>query len=137
MVENLVATYTCPFCGSKEISEKHIDIVGAAGNTVNIDMHCPSCNKHFMAKTELVHMELGNISPEKMSQIQNSLMALKNKLWWEIEIQEPWLLEDQPQNTSDGIKEENILHIMKSMKKRGFTAGDLFWQDITEWNELS
>ena len=58
MVENIVATYKCPFCGSQNMNEQHIDIVGAAGNTVNIDMHCPSCDKHFMAKTEVVQMEL-------------------------------------------------------------------------------
>ena len=80
MVENLVSTYKCPFCGSKEISEKNIDIVGAAGNTVNIDMHCPSCKKHFMAKTEVVQMELGNMSTDKLAELQKSLLALKGKL---------------------------------------------------------
>ena len=87
MVENLVSTYKCPFCGASEISEKNIDIVWAAGNTVNIDMHCPSCNKHFMAKTEVVQMELGNLWAEKLSQLQESLMALKGKLGWNIEIE--------------------------------------------------
>ena len=44
MVENLVSTYKCPFCENPTISEQNIDIIGAAGNTVNIDMHCPNCN---------------------------------------------------------------------------------------------
>ena len=77
MVENLVTSYKCPFCSGTNIGEKNIDIVGAAGNTVNIDMHCPSCNKHFMAKTEVVQMDASHITPEKLGQIQQSLSALK------------------------------------------------------------
>ncbi len=77
MVENLVTSYKCPFCAGKDISEKNIDIVGAAGNTVNIDMHCPSCDKHFMAKTELIQMNAANVTPEKLEQIKQSLSALK------------------------------------------------------------
>ena len=86
MVENLVQTYKCPFCGSQNISEKQIDIVGAAGNTVNIDMLCPSCERHFMAKTEVMQMDLGNFSPEKLEQIQQSLAAIKGKLGGNIDV---------------------------------------------------
>ncbi len=80
MVENLVSTYTCPFCSATNISEQYIDIMGAAGNTVNIDMLCPSCKKHFMVKTEVMQIELGSLSTDKLAQIQNSLSALKGKL---------------------------------------------------------
>jgi cytochrome c-type biogenesis protein CcmH/NrfF len=27
MVENIVSSYKCPFCGGKDISEKNIDII--------------------------------------------------------------------------------------------------------------
>jgi hypothetical protein len=77
MVENLLTSYKCPFCSGTNIGEKNIDIIGAAGNTVNIDMHCPSCKKHFMAKTEVVQMDATNLSPDKLNQIQQSLSALK------------------------------------------------------------
>jgi len=30
MVDNILANYTCPFCGNKEISQNNIDIIGAA-----------------------------------------------------------------------------------------------------------
>jgi len=43
-------------------------------------MHCPNCDKHFMAKTEVMQMELGNISADKLAKIQKSLSALKGKL---------------------------------------------------------
>lgn len=129
MVENLVSTYKCPFCGAKEISEKNIDIVWAAGNTVNIDMHCPSCNKHFMAKTEVVQMEIGNLWAEKLSQLQESLMALKGKLGWNIEIETQGLENVQ----KDSIKDENILGLREQMKKQDLNASDLF--DDTSEND--
>lgn len=128
MVENLVSSYKCPFCGGKDISEKNIDIIWAAGNTVNIDMHCPSCNKHFMAKTEVMHMEVWNMSQEKLSQIQNSLLALKWKLGWNINIESDLEKLDisQEESKQDQIKEENILDLRKNMNNKAFKASDLF-----------
>lgn len=114
MVENLVATYKCPFCGATEMSEKDIDIVGAAGNTVNIDMHCPSCKKHFMAKTEVVQMDASALSSDKIAQLQKSLSALKGKLGGNIDIQTDIL---PGQEIEDSIKDENILDLRSKIKK--------------------
>jgi hypothetical protein len=129
MVDNLVSQYSCPFCSGKEISEQHIDIVGAAGNTVNIDMHCPACEKHFMVKTEVIQMELWNMDSAKLEQIQQSLMALKGKLGGNIDI-EPSVgspkAAKQSQKETQKIKEENILWLHKELKKDGFSAQDLF-----------
>lgn len=123
MVENLVSSYKCPYCSSNEISEKHIDIVWAAGNTVNIDMHCPSCDKHFMAKTEVMQMDLGNISSDKLAELQKSLLALKGKLGGNIEIE----TEIHSKN-EESIKDENITALRESMKKDNFDIKDLFWE---------
>ena len=120
MVENLVSSYVCPFCSSKSMSEQNIDIVGAAGNTVNIDMHCPSCHKHFMAKTEVIHMEIWNISADKIQQIKNSITALKWKMWGNLSI------ETSPNNIVDAIKDTSILDIHKELQKNGCNASDLF-----------
>lgn len=122
MVDNLVQGYSCPFCQSRDISDQHIDIVGAAGNTVNIDMHCPSCNKHFMAKTEVINMELGNITADKLGQIQESLQALKWKLWWNINIQSNLTT----QKKDPKILDENIMALKKWMSEKGFSVEDLF-----------
>ena len=118
MVENLVKGYKCPFCSGKDISEQNIDIIGAAGNTVNIDMHCPNCDKHFMAKTEVMQMELGNVTADKLAQIQKSLMALKGKLWWNIEIKSDIIPEKK-------ILDENIMDLKKGMAGKDFTVDDL------------
>lgn len=120
MVENLVTSYKCPFCWGKDIGEKNIDIIGAAGNTVNIDMHCPSCKKHFMAKTEVLHMELGNISADKLSQIKQSLSALKWKLGGSLEIENAEILDELQ------IKDESILWLRAQLQKKDINASDLF-----------
>lgn len=60
MIESLIKGYSCPACSASNISEQHIDIVGAAGNTVNIDMKCPSCEKHYMARMEVVGLNLSD-----------------------------------------------------------------------------
>lgn len=121
MVENLVQWYKCPFCSGRDISEQHIDIIGAAGNTVNIDMHCPSCKKHFMAKTEVIHMDIGNISADKMWKIQKSLAAIKWKLWWNIEIEI-----EKVQSKKKQIRDESIVDLQKWMQSDGLTVEDLF-----------
>lgn len=128
MVENLVQSYTCPFCSGKNIDEKNIDIIGAAGNTVNIDMHCPSCNKHFMAKTEIMHMEVGNMTPEKLTQIQNSLHALKGKLGGSLDIS----MKPDLDVLEKPILDESIIDLRKDMQSKWFSASDLF-DDSIEW----
>lgn len=123
MVENLVSSYTCPFCQSKDISEQNIDIVWAAGNTVNIDMHCPSCNKHFMAKTEVVQMELWSVSADKIEKIKNSLSALKWKMWWDLSIE---TLDD----SKNAIKDDSILDLHKKLQNKSYSASDLFSDEL-------
>lgn len=121
MVENLTKSYKCPFCSGTTIDEKHIDIIGAAGNTVNIDMHCPSCNKHFMAKTEIMQIELGSLWADKIKGLQKSLAALKWKLGWNLDIQI-----DTDTVVEDGIKDENILDLHKQMSGDEIKVEDLF-----------
>lgn len=126
MVENIVSTYKCPFCDSNEISEKDIDIVGAAGNTVNIDMHCTCCNKHFMAKTEVMQIELWNVWTDKLAQIQQWLQALKGKLGWNIEIDAELI--NKEENTKNSIKDEQIVDLNTRLSSKGIKIQDLFWE---------
>jgi len=132
MVENLVSSYKCPFCAATNIAENNIDIVGAAGNTVNIDMHCPSCKRHFMAKTEVVHMEIGNLNPEKLKSIQASLAALKGKMGWNLEI-EAELVGWNTQDTK--ILDDSIIDLQKNMKQKDFSVNDLFTNSDEEWKK--
>lgn len=130
MVENLVSSYKCPFCGSTNIWENNIDIVGAAGNTVNIDMHCPSCKRHFMAKTEVMQMDIGNIPANKISEVSKALAALKGKLGGNIEIETEFLGKD-----NQSIADESITDLQKNMRQKEFTAEDLFSDNNETWKK--
>lgn len=129
MVDNLITAYTCPFCGSKNISEQDIDIVGAAGNTVNIDMECPSCKKHFMAKTEVVQVNSSIMNPETLKKLQNSLLALKWKIGWDINLWS-WISKKQKNTLSPALKDETIVMLQKELQaKKTLKVEDLFFEE--------
>ncbi len=136
MVDNLVSTYKCPFCSSCDISEQDIDIVWAAGNTVNIDMHCPKCKKHFMAKTELMHIELGSVHPDSISKINESLHALKGKLWWNIEINTDLMKSEWDEKKEDIIDDTQIIDLNTKLSGKNMKIEDLLsdTQEDASWN---
>ena len=129
MVDNLITAYSCPFCGSKNISEQNIDIIGAAWNTVNIDMECPSCKKHFMAKTEVVQVNASNINTETLKKLQNSLLSLKWKIGWDITL--GWqVLKNNDSSKKVLLRDEEIISLQKELKeKKILKVEDLFFEE--------
>lgn len=119
MVENILKNYKCPYCGATDMNERHIDIIGAAGNTVNIDINCPSCKKHFMAKTEVMQMDVANLSGEKLASLQQAIEALKGKLGGDIEI-DAQFLSGRIEETSkeDSIQDTEIQALQKSLSQK-------------------
>ena len=101
------------------MNERHIDIIGAAGNTVNIDINCPSCKKHFMAKTEVMQMDVANLSGEKLASLQQAIEALKGKLGGDIEI-DAQFLSGRIEETSkeDSIQDTEIQALQKSLSQK-------------------
>ena len=126
MVDNLISAYTCPFCGSKNISEQNIDIMWAAWNTVNIDMQCPSCKKHFMAKTEVIHMDASTANLDTLKKISHTLQALKWELGGNLDVSQE--LKTRKTRTSwSPIKDETIVTLQKELKaKKDLSIEDLF-----------
>lgn len=125
MVDNLISAYTCPFCWSKNISDQNIDIIGAAWNTVNIDMQCPSCKKHFMAKTEVIQMDSTNANIDSLKKLSNTLKAIKGELGWDIDVTQE--LQDRlSQESKDVIKDDTIISLQKELKwKKDLSIEDL------------
>jgi hypothetical protein len=77
MIENFIKTYKCPSC-SATTDESLVDIIGAAGNTINIDIECSACKKHSMIKAEVAQIDMSNISlaKDKINQIKNILQTI-------------------------------------------------------------
>jgi len=101
MIDNLVKNYKCNECWSS-ITEKDIDIVWAAWNSVNIDVYCPKCKKHAMVKSQVLQIDITNFSG-----LKNTLLNINNK----------------KQNT---IKDEEMIKLSKELKSRNLNAKDLF-----------
>ena len=126
MVDNLISAYTCPFCGSKNISEQNIDIIWAAWNTVNIDMQCPSCKKHFMAKTEVIQMDTSNANIETLKKLSHSLQAMKWNLGWNLDVSND-IWSRKTRKSWNAIKDETIVSFRKELKeKKDINIQDLF-----------
>jgi len=112
MIDNLTKTYNCPEC-NWEVDEAWVDIIWAAGTTINIDIECPNCGKHSMIKSEVITLDLSNI---------------QNIAWlqWTLE----WVIQKNtavdPKNL---IKDKQIVDLNKDLKKTNFLVEDLFKND--------
>jgi len=78
MLESLIQSYKCPACNAS-VEESQVDIIGAAGTTINIDIACPKCKKHSMIKAEIAQIDMSNIhqAKEKINEIKNILSSIK------------------------------------------------------------
>jgi transcription elongation factor Elf1 len=105
IVDRLLQNFACPSC-SELISEQDVEIVWAAGNTININVLCPSCNKNAMIRTELAQVNLWKINVDSMpSEIQWKINTLKSELSIN-EHKSQW-----PQ-----VKDEEIIDLNKKLK---------------------
>jgi hypothetical protein len=130
MIEGLIKSYHCPSCNSPHIAEQNVDIIGAAGNTINIDMQCPKCKKHYMARMELVGMNLADQEKFSKGSIQNmklDLESLKSAFQKVSEFKKSAHQIDSSISTSaNTIKDKEIVDLSKSLKNTTFSVGDLF-----------
>jgi DNA-directed RNA polymerase subunit RPC12/RpoP len=115
LVETVVKNYNCPEC-SATVTDENIDVIWAAGNTINIDIECSECGKHSMVKSEVLTFDLANMSiPEwNLNNIKMSIDAIKWKL-----LKPKWNL----------IKDEEIVDLNSTLRKKNFNASDLFWDE--------
>jgi len=105
LVEWLVTSYKCE-CGS-QVWERNIDIVWAAWNTVNFDIICPKCGKHWMVKSQLLL-----IDQDSINNIQHSIEDLKGKL--------------TTNSTTKQISDTEITSLSKDLKEKQINVSDLF-----------
>lgn len=122
MIESMIQSYKCPMCQSG-ITETSVDIIWAAGSTINIDIECPACKKHSMIRAEVAQLSISNINlaKDKISQIQDIINQMKNKQW-EINNSQKHIIKET-------INDTEIINLSKDLKNKKISASDLFW-----WN---
>lgn len=124
MIDSLVKTYKCPECAA-EVDDNNVDVIGAAGTTINIDVECPNCGKHSMIKSEVVSLDLSksNISPEQLVELQKRLTKANPNI--RAEIVQSWEQKEIIKNLNS-IKDEEIVDLNNQLKSEELNVSDLF-----------
>jgi len=114
MINSLTKNYKCPEC-SEWITDANVDIIWAAGSTINIDIECFNCGKHSMVKTEVLAVNISDkgISAENLEKLKNTLL----KVSWN-----PWV-------NAKKINDEEIVGLNKDLKKWKLNVADLLWKN--------
>lgn len=118
MIESILKSFTCPMCQSA-IGEWNVDIIWAAGTTVNIDIECPGCKKHALIKAEVAYAD--SMQKEKIEQIRDMLKNLPGVKWELTSISTP-LNEEH----TESINDSEIVKLSQSLKNKKISASDLF-----------
>jgi phage FluMu protein Com len=64
IIEATLTNFRCKDCGSG-VTDKDLNILGTAGNSVNLEIICPKCKVQGVVKAEVGMMNLTNIqNPE-------------------------------------------------------------------------
>lgn len=129
MIDSLVKTYKCPECGA-EVNDNNVDVIGAAGTTINIDVECPNCGKHSMIKSEVMSLDLtnANITPDKLQQIKETLWKIKGGNI-KAEIVESWAVGNTNRPKANPIKDNEIIDLNSELKQEELNVEDLLWDD--------
>ncbi len=104
MIDTLTQTFKCPECGT-ETNDSSIDIVWAAGTTINIDIECVNCGRHSMVRSEVFSIDL------KSPGVQKGLITKKRN------------------TKAESIKDDQIVDLNKNLKKKDINISDLFWNE--------
>lgn len=98
IIESTIANFKCKDCNSW-ITEWNINILGSAGNSVNLEVICPNCKTQWVVKAEIGLIN-NAVTPE-------TLMNLKNTIAWIQNTKQSWI---------DAIKDTDILDIRENLK---------------------
>lgn len=118
MIESVTSNYTCPSCNSP-VNDESLDIIGAAWTSINIDVTCPSCEKHSMIKAEVMNIDVTNmkINPEQLDALKEKIVQMKSVATGESETQKL-----DPKR----IKDDQIVDLNKNLRKKDLKVEDLF-----------
>lgn len=110
IIEATIINFRCKDCWSG-IVEWNLNILGTAGNSINMEVICPSCRAQWVIKAEIGLVNQLN-NPDILSNIKNTIK---------------WIGQDVvPTNsTVDSIKDADILSIRENIKN-STSIEDLF-----------
>lgn len=103
IIEATIANFQCKECQS-HITERDLNILGTAGNSVNLEIICPNCKLQGVVKAEIGMMNIGNVgNPELAQQIRQFVESMKNGKIFSM--------------NENSIKDEDILTLRKDLQE--------------------
>ncbi len=122
LLDSLLANFRCPNCSSWVV-ENNIEIVWAAGTSINLDIMCQSCEKHTFVKAEVSQINLWNIVDFKSENAEELKQKLHQKLT-HLNIQNRKIWETK--NIEAQINEKEILELREILKNDHINVEDIF-----------
>lgn len=123
LIDSLVTNFRCPNCEG-QVWESNIEIVWAAGTSVNLDIGCAQCSKHTFVKAEVSQMNLSNILDMTNGNIDEFKQRLSQRLSWISLKRSEWAEEKKSQ-----IKEKQILELREIFKNENTNVEDFLGQN--------
>lgn len=120
LLDSLVLNFKCPNC-SCQITETNLEIVWAAGTSVNLDVHCTNCEKHTFVKAEVSQINLWNVVDFNSENIEEFKQKLHKKLT-SINIQKSDL--NHRENMEPKINDKQIWELRKALKNECIKVED-------------
>lgn len=109
VIDWLINSHKCPNCNSS-INESSIDIIWAAWSTINIDISCPSCDKHSMVKAEIAQIDVSNLKVNDIKNWNIKKQIINQLKWW---------------SKNKNLKESDISELTNKLKKTNINIWDL------------
>lgn len=110
--ESILQNFKCPACESK-IWESNLEIIWAAGSTVNLNIICPSCWRHSFIKAEISQINLSNFS----HLTKDKLIKMKEFLQGNVS--------NENKNKSISINEKEIIDLKNLLNQSHIWVNDL------------
>lgn len=117
LIDWIIKGHICKDCGAK-CSQEDVEIMGTAGNAVNLNINCPKCSKQNIVRAEVSQVEIDADNIWKSKDLISKVM--KDWIFWGTNIQELSekisRAEALIEKSKESIKDEDIVSINKELK---------------------
>ncbi len=112
ILDSLVSNFKCPTCNSS-VTEKEVEILWTANQSINLEIVCPECQKSTMVKAEMANFNLWNIPNLTPEALQDLKSRLKTTL-------------EKPIENNPKINEKEIIDLKNKLNKQNLWVNDFF-----------
>ncbi len=125
VLDIIIKSYKCPFCNS-QIWEDLVEIVWAAGTSINMSMWCAKCKKSVVLQANLMPVnKMINIDKDKLEALKKKFMEVANL---KIKVNSMKKTINWVKEIENFINDEDIVNFSKKLKQKNVNISDIFWE---------